>query len=241
MSCLCSSRLQGATVGRCAARTPTASPTKRQKQPAWSQVCERVIWCVRWCPRLPSRQASMWGGSPCARLAPATSRPMRGRCRASTFGIVGRSTARTATATRKERRRFLPRRKRQGFRAATMMSNAAFTREARDRIEIEVVYPHPIERAWHAPTDADALARWLMPNDFAPRLGHHFTFRAEGEWTGTIACEVVALEPPTRVAYTWASGPLRPPTLVTWMLASEGEGEGEGTPLRLVHPAFAAS
>ena len=116
------------------------------------------------------------------------------------------------------------------------MSNAAFTGEDRDRIEIEVVYPHPVERVWRALTDADALANWLMPNDFAPRLGHHFTFRAEGEWTGTIECEVVALEPPTRVAYTWASGPLQPPTLVTWTLAPEGEG----TRLRLVHSGFAA-
>jgi uncharacterized protein YndB with AHSA1/START domain len=120
------------------------------------------------------------------------------------------------------------------------MSNGSFPSEDRDRIEIEIVYPHPVARVWHALTDAEALARWLMPNDFAPRLGHHFTFRAEGEWTGTIECEVVALEPPTRVAYTWASGPLRPPTLVTWMLASEGEGEGEGTRLRLVHSGFAA-
>jgi uncharacterized protein YndB with AHSA1/START domain len=116
------------------------------------------------------------------------------------------------------------------------MSDEAFTSEDRDRIEIEVVYPHPVERVWHALTDADALAQWLMPNDFAPRLGRRFTFRAEGEWTGTIECQVVALEPPTRVAYTWASGPLQPPTLVTWTLASEGGG----TRLRIVHSGFAA-
>jgi uncharacterized protein YndB with AHSA1/START domain len=106
----------------------------------------------------------------------------------------------------------------------------------RDRIEIEVVYPHPVERVWRALTDSDVLARWLMPNDFVPRLGHRFTFRAEGEWTGTIECEVVALDPPTHVAYTWASGPLQPPTLVTWTLAPDGER----TRLRLIHSGFAA-
>jgi uncharacterized protein YndB with AHSA1/START domain len=31
-----------------------------------------------------------------------------------------------------------------------------------------VTYPHPIARVWFALTDADALARWLMPNDFRP-------------------------------------------------------------------------
>ena len=111
--------------------------------------------------------------------------------------------------------------------------------EARDRIEIEITYPHPIGRVWHALTDADVLARWFMPNDFVPRLGQRFTFRTKPEngWNGIVTCEIVAIEPPTRIAYTWGNEQLDPPTLVTFTLAEEGDG----TRLRLVHSGFAAS
>jgi uncharacterized protein YndB with AHSA1/START domain len=106
----------------------------------------------------------------------------------------------------------------------------------RDAIEIEIDYPHPPARVWRALTDRAALARWLMPNDFVPRLGHAFTFRAsdaEG-WSGVVDCRVVALEEPRRLAYTWHSGPL-PETLVTFTL----EPSATGTRLRLVHSGFA--
>ena len=32
---------------------------------------------------------------------------------------------------------------------------------------------------WHALTYLHLLARWLMPNDFPPAVGHQFTFRTE--------------------------------------------------------------
>src|SRR5579885_296602 len=107
-----------------------------------------------------------------------------------------------------------------------------------DAIDIEMDYPHPPARVWRALTDSAALARWLMPNDFAPRLGHEFIFRvekAEG-WSGVVRCRVVELEEPRRVAYTWAGGPPLPETLVTFTL----EPTASGTRLRLVHSGFAA-
>jgi len=68
---------------------------------------------------------------------------------------------------------------------------------SRDAIIHDVTYAHPIERVWGALTDREALAAWLMPNDFTPRIGHRFTLTVEpgSGWSGTIACEVVALEP----------------------------------------------
>ena len=107
-----------------------------------------------------------------------------------------------------------------------------------DAIIDVVTYPHPITRVWAALTDANAIARWLMPNDFQPRLGHRFTLTVEAQhgWSGTIACEVVALEPPHRLAYTWVSNhPDAPPTLVTFLL----EEVPGGTRLRLEHSGFA--
>lgn len=67
------------------------------------------------------------------------------------------------------------------------------------------VYPHPIEAVWAAVTDSAALAVWLMPNDFEPRVGKRFTFRdaPTPEWRGCMECEVLALEPPTRMVWSW--------------------------------------
>src|SRR5262249_28341635 len=58
---------------------------------------------------------------PYAPLVHATSSPAWARCRASTFAIVGHSIGETATATRKEERRFLPMPKGRGLRAANWM------------------------------------------------------------------------------------------------------------------------
>lgn len=101
---------------------------------------------------------------------------------------------------------------------------------------IEQIYPHPPERVWQALTDPAALAEWLMPNTFEPRLGHQFRF-----WTtprpgfdGVVNCQVTVLEPPHRLAFTWQGEPLRQPTLVTFLL----QPAGTGTQLRLEHTGF---
>lgn len=108
-----------------------------------------------------------------------------------------------------------------------------------DAIVLDRTYPHTVAKVWAALTDPAALARWLMPNDFAPRLGHRFTFivpPADRDWSGAVACEVVALDPPRHLAFTWASEPLLPETLVTWTL----DAIPGGTRVRLAHTGFAA-
>ena len=90
----------------------------------------------------------------------------------------------------------------------------------------EVFYPHPPERVWRALTDPAALSRWLMPNDFQPRLGHRFTFREEPippYFDGIVRCEVTELDPPWRLAYTWNGGP-GVETVVSYRLEREGSG-----------------
>lgn len=103
-----------------------------------------------------------------------------------------------------------------------------------DSIVIEMFYPHPVIDVWAALTSSEALAAWLMPNDFEPRVGHRFTFRTtpDSNWNGIVNCEVVALDRPRRVAYTWQGNGLD--TLVTFSI----EPVEGGTKLRLEHAGF---
>lgn len=100
----------------------------------------------------------------------------------------------------------------------------------------EMYLPHPPERVWRALTDSAAIARWLMPNDFEPRLGYRFTFRTNPmpalNFDGICHCEVTELEQPRLLAYTWTGGPLN--TLVTYRM----EPEGAGTCLHFEHSGF---
>lgn len=101
-------------------------------------------------------------------------------------------------------------------------------------IEKDVWYPHPPARVWMALTDRDALARWLMPNDFEPRVGREFTMRtppAPG-FDGVVRCEVLEMEAPRAMSWRWRGGGID--TVVRFELAAERQG----TRLRLVHSGF---
>ena len=99
-------------------------------------------------------------------------------------------------------------------------------------VKIKVFYPHPPERVWQVLTNRRALAAWLMDNDFEPRLGHRFQFESESlpGLKTTIHCQVIALDEPKRLVYTWQDLS-HPPSIVTWTL----EAVAGGTQLRLEH------
>ncbi|WP_421933017.1 SRPBCC family protein [Phenylobacterium sp.] len=89
---------------------------------------------------------------------------------------------------------------------------------------VERTMPHPPEKIWRALTTGPLIETWLMANDFQPVVGHRFNFRATPVmgWNGVTDCEVLALEPPTRLVYSWnASGEQARDglkTVVTWTL-----------------------
>jgi uncharacterized protein YndB with AHSA1/START domain len=95
-----------------------------------------------------------------------------------------------------------------------------------DRVVQEHRYPHPVEAVWHALTDPDALAAWLMPNDFALVVGHRFRLDARPEF-GFIDGEVLEVAPPTLLRCRWTVDGV--PTTLTVRL----QAEGDGTLLRL--------
>lgn len=103
-------------------------------------------------------------------------------------------------------------------------------------IFIERIYPHPPESVWEALTSREALSEWLMDNDFQPYVGCRFQFRTQPSWgfDGVVHCEVIAVDRPRKLVYTWQGGPLRRPTTVTWLL----EPHPDGTRLQLRHDGF---
>ena len=72
--------------------------------------------------------------------------------------------------------------------------------EARS-VVVERDIAHPPEKLWRALTQPHLIEEWLMKNDFSPVVGHRFNLR--GEWGGVLDCEVLAIEPPKTLSYTW--------------------------------------
>jgi uncharacterized protein YndB with AHSA1/START domain len=102
-------------------------------------------------------------------------------------------------------------------------------------IDITVVYAHPREHVWAALTSSEALAAWLMPNDFAPMVGREFTFRTRPApgFDGIVRCQVTELDPPARMVWSWAGGKID--TTVTFTLEAISPGR---TRLRMHQVGF---
>ena len=70
---------------------------------------------------------------------------------------------------------------------------------------VEKEFPQPPEKVWRALTEKSLIEQWLMKNDFEPVTGHTFTLRMDPVkgWNGVIDCEVLAVEPPRVLVYSW--------------------------------------
>ncbi|SPE40022.1 conserved hypothetical protein [Candidatus Sulfopaludibacter sp. SbA3] len=104
-------------------------------------------------------------------------------------------------------------------------------------IVLECVYAAPIEHVWRAITDSVLLKEWLMENDFSPVAGLRCQFRMkpQPEFNGIIQCEVLEVQRPIRLVYTWDGGGTWGRTTLTWTL----EPLDKGTKLQLEHRGFA--
>ena len=89
-------------------------------------------------------------------------------------------------------------------------------------------FTEPIEEVWHAITDSHMLTLWLMGNDFEPRVGARFVLRQTDPapwWRGWVECEVLELQEPTRMVWSWSDGSEEHgPTRIIFELRTEGEG-----------------
>jgi uncharacterized protein YndB with AHSA1/START domain len=100
-------------------------------------------------------------------------------------------------------------------------------------LSLDFQYTTSIEKLWSALTDSSKLAKWVsnihtgqaMENDFKPVVGHRFQFRSQPNeyWDGIIEGEVLIVEAPNRVSFTWASGGEK--HTITWTLQDLGNGQ----------------
>ena len=109
-------------------------------------------------------------------------------------------------------------------------------------IRREILIPKPPEQVWRAITDRAALAEWMFPNDFEPRVGHRFTFQVpsnpQANFAGmTVRCEVLECEPPHRLVFSWSADGVLEGTQVSFQL----EPDGEGTRVLFAHAGFDVS
>jgi uncharacterized protein YndB with AHSA1/START domain len=82
-------------------------------------------------------------------------------------------------------------------------------------------FPHPVEKVWRALTNPEAISVWLMENDFEPRVGKRFILRGReipAQSRGWVECEVLELETPNRMVWSWDHEGGESPTKVEFRL-----------------------
>jgi uncharacterized protein YndB with AHSA1/START domain len=109
-----------------------------------------------------------------------------------------------------------------------------------DTIRREIRFSQSREEVWRALTDRARLAEWMYPNDFAPDIGHRFTFNVppnpKANFDGTVECEVLKCVPSSELAYSWVAcghgGTID--TRVSYRL----ERDSQGTRITFEHSEF---
>ncbi|OPA73917.1 polyketide cyclase [Paenibacillus selenitireducens] len=64
----------------------------------------------------------------------------------------------------------------------------------------KMMFNAPIQKVWDAVSTAEGIAAWFMPNDFKPILGATFSIHSP---YGVSSCEVLELEPPNKLVFSW--------------------------------------
>ena len=96
------------------------------------------------------------------------------------------------------------------------------------QILIIETYDHPRELVWRAVTDPAVIPRWTAtgrggtPEGFEPVVGNRFRFvgRPVPGWDGIVRCEVLEVDPPSLLRYSWQGAEGEQPSLVTYRLTS---------------------
>ncbi|GAA1642666.1 SRPBCC family protein [Actinoplanes couchii] len=103
-------------------------------------------------------------------------------------------------------------------------------------------YPHPIEQVWAVLTEPELMGRWTTtgkggrPEGFVLAPGTRFRFVAEKTpvWRGIVDCEILEVQAPRLLRYTWVGDEGDAPTFVTYTL----EPTPAGTRFTWAHTGF---
>ncbi|MEO8241563.1 MAG: SRPBCC domain-containing protein [bacterium] len=109
-----------------------------------------------------------------------------------------------------------------------------------DTLTITRDLPFPPDRVWRAIATGALMAEWLMPNDFQPVVGHRFQFRAPAvaHWNGVTDAEVLQVDPPRVLSYSWNSSGDEAATGIRTVVTFTLTANGKGTTLRMEQAGF---
>jgi uncharacterized protein YndB with AHSA1/START domain len=101
-------------------------------------------------------------------------------------------------------------------------------------VEYDELLPHPVQAVWSEITSAAAISDWLMmaTTDFEPAVGCRFRLKTDRlSTTGWIEAEVLEIDAPRRMVWSWSVSDGNPPSTVSFDLVEDARG----TRLRLRH------
>ncbi len=109
-------------------------------------------------------------------------------------------------------------------------------------IRIERDYPHPPAKVWRAVTDPALIPLWTAtgqggrPEGFSTAVGTKFRFVAKPKpgWNGVVNCEVLEVNEPSLLRYSWAGDDGGGVTQVVYRL----EPHAGGTRFSYEHTGF---
>ena len=109
-------------------------------------------------------------------------------------------------------------------------------------IHIERDYPHPPAKVWRAVTDPALIPLWTSagqggrPEGFSTTVGTKFRFVAKPKlgWNGVVDCEVLEVNEPSLLRYSWRGGDGGDVTQVVYRL----EPHAGGTRFTYEHTGF---
>ncbi|AZN41285.1 SRPBCC family protein [Paenibacillus albus] len=92
-------------------------------------------------------------------------------------------------------------------------------------LNLDFQYTTTVEKLWTAITDPSKLAKWVMENNFKPEVGYQFQFRQKPTeyWDGIVEGEVLIVDEPNKLSYTWGTGAEK--HTVVWTLQDLGDGK----------------
>lgn len=92
-------------------------------------------------------------------------------------------------------------------------------------LNMDFQFTTSVEKLWTALTDSSKLAKWIADNDFEPVVGHRFQFRHQPNeyWDGIVESEVLIVDEPNLLSFTWAVGEER--HTVTLTIQDLGDGK----------------